>query len=159
MIAIVVTAAFFYLRGDHPGAAASASPPSASTLATVEKRTLSSRIEVNGTLGYMSTYQVINGAQGHWTSLPAVGQVMNQGQTIYSVDGIPTVLFFGTTPAYRDFRPGMSDGEDVKELEQNLLALGYGNSSNLVSTSHTRAGVLAMSISAQISRIAFLGAA
>jgi peptidoglycan hydrolase-like protein with peptidoglycan-binding domain len=30
----------------------------------------------------------------------------------------------------------MSDGEDVKELEQNLLALGYGNSSNLVASGH-----------------------
>jgi peptidoglycan hydrolase-like protein with peptidoglycan-binding domain len=136
MIAIVVSAALLYLRGDHPGAAASGAPPASSTLATVEKRTLSSRVQVNGTLGYVGSYQVINGAQGHWTSLPAVGQVISQGQTIYSVDGSPVVLFYGTTPAYRDFRLGMSDGEDVKELEQNLLALGFGNSSNLVASGH-----------------------
>jgi peptidoglycan hydrolase-like protein with peptidoglycan-binding domain len=136
MIAIVVAAAVFYIRGGHPGAAASGSTAASSTLATVEKRTLASRIQVTGTLGYMGTYQVINGAQGHWTSLPAVGQVITQGQTIYSVDGSPVVLFYGATPAYRDFRLGMSDGEDVRELEQNLLALGYGNSSNLVVTGH-----------------------
>jgi peptidoglycan hydrolase-like protein with peptidoglycan-binding domain len=105
-------------------------------VATVQKRTLSSRVSVNGTLGYLGTYQVVNGAQGHWTSLPAVGQVISQGQTIASVDGSPVVLFYGAIPAYRDFRSGMSDGEDVKQLEQNLLALGYGNSSNLVASGH-----------------------
>jgi peptidoglycan hydrolase-like protein with peptidoglycan-binding domain len=135
MVAIVVAAGVFYLRGSHPTAAASGQQPSTS-LATVEKRTLSSRVSVNGTLGYLGAYQVVNGAQGHWTSLPAVGQVISQGQTIASVDGSPVVLFYGAIPAYRDFRSGMSDGEDVKQLEQNLLALGYGNSSNLVASGH-----------------------
>jgi peptidoglycan hydrolase-like protein with peptidoglycan-binding domain len=135
MVAIVVAAGVFYLRGSHPSVAASASPPS-STLATVEKRTLSSRLQVNGTLGYLGTYQVINGAQGHWTWLPAVGQVISQGQAIYSVDGSPIVLLYGTVPAYREFRLGMSDGEDVKELEQNLIALGFGDSSNLTVSGH-----------------------
>jgi peptidoglycan hydrolase-like protein with peptidoglycan-binding domain len=135
MVAIVVAAGVFYLRGTHPTAAASGQQPS-SSLATVEKRTLSSRVSVSGTLGYLGAYQVVNGAQGHWTSLPAVGQVISQGQTIASVDGSPVVLFYGAIPAYRDFRLGMSDGEDVKQLEQNLLALGYGNSSNLVASGH-----------------------
>jgi peptidoglycan hydrolase-like protein with peptidoglycan-binding domain len=136
MVAVVVAAAVFYVRGSHPGAAASGSPLAASALATVEKRTLSSRIQVNGTLGYLGSYQVINGAQGHWTSLPSVGQVVTLGQAIYTVDGSPVVLLYGSTPAYRDFRLGMGDGEDVKEFEQNLLALGYGNSSNLVASGH-----------------------
>jgi peptidoglycan hydrolase-like protein with peptidoglycan-binding domain len=135
MVAIVVAAGVFYLRGSHPTAAANGQQSSTS-LATVEKRTLSSRVSVNGTLGYLGAYQVINGAQGHWTSLPAVGQVISQGQTIASVDGSPVVLLYGVIPAYRDFRLGMSDGEDVKQLEQNLLALGYGNSSNLVASGH-----------------------
>jgi peptidoglycan hydrolase-like protein with peptidoglycan-binding domain len=136
MVAIVVAAGVFYLRGSHPSVAASGSPQPSSSLATVEKRTLSSRVSVNGTLGYLGSYQVVNGAQGHWTSLPAIGQVMSQGQTIASVDGSPVVLFYGAIPAYRDFRLGMSDGEDVKELERNLLALGYGSSSNLVASGH-----------------------
>jgi peptidoglycan hydrolase-like protein with peptidoglycan-binding domain len=136
MVAIVAAATVVYIRGSHPSAAASGSPPAASATATVEKRTLTSRVQVNGTLGYVGSYQVINGAQGHWTSLPSIGQVISQGQTVSSVDASPVVLFYGTTPAYRDFRLGMSDGEDVKELEQNLLALGYGNSSNLVASGH-----------------------
>jgi peptidoglycan hydrolase-like protein with peptidoglycan-binding domain len=135
MVAIVVAAGVFYLRGSHPTAAASGQQPS-SSLATVEKRTLSSRVSVNGTLGYLGTYQVVNGAQGHWTWLPAVGQVISQGQAIYTVDGSPVVLLYGAVPAYRDFRLGMSDGEDVKELEQNLIALGFADSSNLTVNGH-----------------------
>ena len=39
-----------------------------------------------------------------------------------------TVLMFGDIPAWRDFKEGMSPGEDIKQLEENLLALGYVSS-------------------------------
>ena len=35
------------------------------------------------------------------------------------------ILFNGAVPAYRDLSDGVSDGPDVKELEQNLVALGF----------------------------------
>ena len=136
MVAVLAAGALLYFRANHPAAAASGPPVTASSLATIVKRTLESQIQVNGTLGYAGSYPVINDAQGRWTSLPAVGQVISQGQPIYAVDGSPVLLLYGTTPAYRDFRLGMSDGQDVRELEQDLLALGYGNSSNLSATGH-----------------------
>ncbi len=136
LVALAAAGTFLYVRGLHPAAAASGSPATASSLSTIVRRTLESQIQVNGTLGYTGSYPVINDAPGHWTSLPAAGQVISQGQAIYSVDGSPVILLYGSTPAYRDFRPGMSDGQDVKELEQDLLALGYGNSSNLFATGH-----------------------
>jgi peptidoglycan hydrolase-like protein with peptidoglycan-binding domain len=46
------------------------------------------------------------------------------------------VLLYGTVPAYRDFRLGMGDGEDVKQLEQSLIALGFADSSNLTVNGH-----------------------
>lgn len=113
--------------------AASADP---SSLATVTERSLASQTQVSATLGYAGNYSVFNYTQGHSTSLPTVGQIVSRGQPIYSVDGNQVTLLYGDTPAYRDFRPGMSDGADVKELEQNLLALGYANSSNLVANGH-----------------------
>ena len=39
-----------------------------------------------------------------------------------------TVLMFGDIPVWRDFKEGMSPGEDIKQLEENLLALGYVSS-------------------------------
>ena len=136
IVAAVVAGTLVYIRGSHAGAAASGPPVVASSLTTLVKRTLQSQIQVNGTLGYMGSYPVINDAQGRWTSLPAVGQVISQGQPIYAVDGGLVFLLYGTTPAYRDFRLGMSDGQDVKQLEEDLLVLGYGNSSNLFATGH-----------------------
>ncbi|WP_221321375.1 peptidoglycan-binding domain-containing protein [Actinoplanes sp. L3-i22] len=37
----------------------------------------------------------------------------------------PVRLLLGATPAYRDFRYGMTDGPDVRQLEANLVAMGF----------------------------------
>jgi hypothetical protein len=61
-----------------------------------------------------------------YTMLPAAGAVVRRGQALYAIDGRPTLLLYGSTPAWRAFRPGMSPGRDVAELNANLRALGYG---------------------------------
>jgi hypothetical protein len=61
-----------------------------------------------------------------YTALPTLGQAIQQGQPVYSVDGRPVPLFYGTVTAWRVFSLGMDDGPDVGELNQNLLALGFG---------------------------------
>jgi hypothetical protein len=43
-----------------------------------------------------------------------------------------TVLMFGDIPAWRGFQEGMSPGEDVNQLEENLLALGYASSDSFL---------------------------
>jgi peptidoglycan hydrolase-like protein with peptidoglycan-binding domain len=43
---------------------------------------------------------------------------------VYRLDNTPVPLFYGGLPFYRALRSGDS-GPDVKELEQNLAALGY----------------------------------
>lgn len=65
------------------------------------------------------------GAAGVYTALPAVGQVVDRGQTVYAVSGRPIPLLFGTTPLARQLTTGVT-GDDVKELEENLIALGHG---------------------------------
>jgi Putative peptidoglycan binding domain len=66
------------------------------------------------------------GATGVYTALPAVGQTVTRGQTVYSVNGQPIPLLYGGTPIARQLTTGVS-GDDVKELEDNLIALGYGS--------------------------------
>jgi len=63
---------------------------------------------------------------GVYTALPSVGQTVSRGQTLYAVNGRPIPLFFGSTPLARQLTVGVS-GDDVKELEDNLIALGYGD--------------------------------
>lgn len=118
-------------------ATSAAQEPQANT-AKVEKRSLSAMVSLDGTLTYGaqsdgSPYSVINQAQGTYTKLPQIGQVISHGQVIYRVDDVPVVLLYGATPAYRSLSAGMT-GADVAELNADLVALGYANSSQLSPT-------------------------
>ncbi len=66
------------------------------------------------------------GGGGVYTGLPAAGQTVSRGQTLYAVSGRPIPLLYGSMPLARQLTDGVS-GEDVKELEDNLIALGYGS--------------------------------
>jgi peptidoglycan hydrolase-like protein with peptidoglycan-binding domain len=110
--------------------AAGATNPYPTSLATVADRTLTSQVQVTGSLGYASNYSIVSQAQGDITWLPSAGQVISQGQQLYQVNGQPVVLLYGSVPAYRSPSDGMS-GADVKELNADLVALGYVSSSKL----------------------------
>ena len=93
------------------------------SLYTVTRQGLSSQTQVPATLGYAGSFSVVNQAQGTVTLLPAVGQVVSQGQVLYQVSGAPVVLLYGSTPAYRTLSSGLT-GPDVQELNYDLVALG-----------------------------------
>lgn len=109
------------------------------SVASVRRGTLSSQVNGTGTLGYVaqpdgSPYQVINQASGAFTELPASGQVVGCGQVLYRVANNPVVLLCGSTPVYRSLSEGDS-GPDVKQLNADLVHLGYATRSELDSTS------------------------
>jgi peptidoglycan hydrolase-like protein with peptidoglycan-binding domain len=104
-------------------------------LATVERGRLSSQVSETGTLGYAalpdgSPFSVVNQASGSFTALPSAGDVIRCGRPIYRVADEPVVLLCGRTPAYRALAEGMS-GPDVRQLNRNLVALGYADRSEL----------------------------
>jgi hypothetical protein len=101
----------------------------------VERGPLSSQVYQNGTLGYAaradgSQYSVVNQATGAYTRLPNGGAVVECGEVLYRVANEPVVLLCGRTPAYRTLTEGMS-GPDVRELNRNLVELGYAERSEL----------------------------
>jgi peptidoglycan hydrolase-like protein with peptidoglycan-binding domain len=61
-----------------------------------------------------------------FTMLPAVGQVIARGQSLFALSGQRTVLMYGSVVPSRAFVAGMSPGKDVETLNANLDALGYG---------------------------------
>jgi peptidoglycan hydrolase-like protein with peptidoglycan-binding domain len=65
------------------------------------------------------------------TAVAAEGQAVERGDTLFAIDGRPTVALAGTQPAYRDLEDGVDDGGDVAQLEENLAALGYDNDGQL----------------------------
>ena len=113
------------LAGGDPGRP-SAARAAAGDTATVERRDLVDREDVDGTLGYADTGSLVAGASGTITRLRAAGAVVRRGDALYWLDGAPAAfLLYGRLPAWRDFQPGMEDGADVRQLERNLRALGY----------------------------------
>jgi peptidoglycan hydrolase-like protein with peptidoglycan-binding domain len=92
-------------------------------LQAVARENLTSQTQVAATLGYAGSFSVFDQAQGTFTAVPAVGQVISQGQVFYEVDGLPVVLLYGATPAYRNLSEG-ERGPDVEELNDDLVALG-----------------------------------
>jgi hypothetical protein len=110
--------------GEDGGAAAAVT---ATATAKVARRDLVERETVDGTLGYSGSRSVVNQLQGTLTRLPSEGAVVDRGESLYEVDGRPTAwLMQGRRPAWRPFASDMGDGEDVRQLEQSLSALGYG---------------------------------
>jgi peptidoglycan hydrolase-like protein with peptidoglycan-binding domain len=107
---------------------------SSTSLASVTRRSLASTTNVNGTLGYAGSFDVVNQASGTLSALPAVGDVIEQGDVLYRVDGSPVVLLEGSTPAYRVLVPGMT-GPDVRQLNADLVDLGYATEAELDPTS------------------------
>src|SRR6185437_7994453 len=105
-------------------AAATGLAPGEAT-ATVTRRTLSESSTVDGTLGYGSSRDLYDRLSGTFTWLPAVGAVIARGGTLYRVDNLPITLMYGSVPAYRALKPGVTDGPDVAELNRNLAALGF----------------------------------
>ncbi|HVF73858.1 MAG TPA: peptidoglycan-binding domain-containing protein [Acidimicrobiales bacterium] len=93
--------------------------------ATVSRKTLVQREEVDGTIGFGDATAVVGQRQGTLTRLAGEGDVVERGKPLYWVDEVPVVLLYGDVPAYRRMAAGSDDGADVKQLEENLKALGH----------------------------------
>ncbi|GAB2969558.1 peptidoglycan-binding protein [Saccharothrix stipae] len=111
------------LGGADPAPASAANLPPAT--AEVVTTTLTRTERVAGALSHGAATAVPVGAQGTVTWLPEPGAVIGRGQAVYEVDDRPVPLLFGATPAYRSLSAGVT-GRDVLQLEENLLAFGYG---------------------------------
>ncbi len=94
--------------------------------APVVRTDVADRQILNGTLGHAGAYQVRAGGSGTVTELPPTGRLIRRGQPAYEVDGKKVPLLYGARPAWRALQLGMTDGADVRQLEANLAALGYG---------------------------------
>jgi peptidoglycan hydrolase-like protein with peptidoglycan-binding domain len=109
------------------GRPASAPPaPQVSTgTAPVTRGTVAERLRFTGSLGFDGGYAVRHQAgAGIVTTIAEAGSTVSRGAALYAVANRPVRLLYGTVPAYRDLRAGMTSGPDVRQLETNLVALG-----------------------------------
>jgi peptidoglycan hydrolase-like protein with peptidoglycan-binding domain len=110
-------------RGSQASATTASTAPATAT-ATITRTDVVATEQDAGTLGFDQPRTVNAGLQGTITGLPEPGTVVRRGQALYAVNLQPVTLFYGPVPASRTLSEGVSDGPDVKELEQNLAALG-----------------------------------
>jgi peptidoglycan hydrolase-like protein with peptidoglycan-binding domain len=109
----------------------SSAPPVANSdiplgAATVERRDLVDRVDIDATLGYADARKLAAPAGGTVTRLRAEGSLVGRGRSLLSIDAQATAwVLYGTRPFYRDLGPGITDGRDIRQLERNLVALGY----------------------------------
>ncbi|WP_033288602.1 peptidoglycan-binding protein [Amycolatopsis jejuensis] len=94
--------------------------------APVTKSDLREEENANGKLGYGKETTFAGKKSGTLTWLPSPGDVIARGAKVYTVDNKPVPLFYGNLPFYRPLSAGAEKGPDVKVLEENLKALGFG---------------------------------
>ena len=104
---------------------------SGTATAQVTKRDLEEREELSGTLGYGEQTDVSLAGAGTITALPALGTVVDRGQTLVEVDGRAVPLWLGDRPLWRQLDSSSDDGADIQEVEANLVALGIATADEL----------------------------
>lgn len=99
--------------------------------AVVERRDLVSTERFGGTLGHGPSTPIVAPRGGRLTAHPPVGTPVGRGEVLYEVDGAGVELFLGTRPFWRTLAVGADPGPDVRQLEENLVALGAATPAQL----------------------------
>jgi len=115
---------------------ASATSDAPTATALVERRKLTAQTTLNGTLVYSGKFDIVNRIEGTVTNLPAAGATIEHGNPLYWIDTKPVLFLQGDIPVYRELATG-TKGADVRQLNAELVALGYANKSSLSPTSET----------------------
>jgi peptidoglycan hydrolase-like protein with peptidoglycan-binding domain len=102
-------------------------PPRTGPASTVPitRQTLVEAVTLAGQLGYGEETPLAAAAPGTVTWLPEVGATVRRGGVLLRADERPVLLLYGEVPMYRALAEG-AQGTDVRQLERNLSALGYG---------------------------------
>jgi peptidoglycan hydrolase-like protein with peptidoglycan-binding domain len=121
---VVAGVGWWQWRDAPPERIPAAAPGLAST--AIVRTDIIVREQIPGTLGYAAPWQLMHpGPPGVLTAAAPPGSTVRRGQMVYEMDGVPVMLLHGSRPVWREFASGMSPGEDVRQLEENLAALGF----------------------------------
>ncbi len=96
-------------------------------LATVDvvRRDLARVEELDGTVGHGDATPLVLDRPGHAHRAARAGDVIEPGDVVAEVDGLPIIALQGAFPLWRALGPGVDDGKDVLQLEYMLASLGY----------------------------------
>jgi peptidoglycan hydrolase-like protein with peptidoglycan-binding domain len=126
VVAVAVGTAVVLTRVTPGSAAATPQGPAPVRTVPITKTDLADKRSLTGKLGYGGETTLTGRKPGTITALPQPATVLDRGKSVYKVDAKPVPLFYGDIPLYRDVGPGVPNGPDVKVIEENLKALGFG---------------------------------
>lgn len=92
--------------------------------ASLTRGDLSDSSQREGTLGHLGERKINAGAAGTLNWIAPTGSTVERDERLYEVDGRPVRLMYGAEPMYRTLKAG-DEGKDVRQVEENLAALGY----------------------------------
>ncbi|MFF0556237.1 peptidoglycan-binding protein [Streptomyces sp. NPDC004266] len=126
-------AATAFIRSPAQVAADAEPPPQDVLIARVENRVLAETVVLRGTVAAGQSIQVAPvSAGGEGGAAPVItkvsvksGDAVRSGKVLLEISGRPVFVLRGGLPVYRDLKPGAT-GEDVKQLQDALDALGHG---------------------------------
>jgi Putative peptidoglycan binding domain len=81
--------------------------------------------ETTATLGFTTSLNVSSPIAGTVTNLVASGDTISAGSIVANIDGAPVAAMYGETPGYRSLSVASVAGNDVRQLEMNLVQLGF----------------------------------
>jgi hypothetical protein len=139
LVLVAVVATYLAMRSSSSSSSATTVQRS-TALVKVTRRDLVETASFDGTVDYADQRAVAAGSpsatagsassasSGVVTSVAGVGSVVRRGETLFSVNAEPAVLLYGSYPMYRTLSSGVASGPDIKQLQENLKALGYAPS-------------------------------
>jgi len=128
-VAGVAATAWLVIGGDGDGDSDTADASDLSSV-SVQRRDLVERETFDGSLGFADEQALMSARAGTITRIAPEGSTIRRGDPLYEVDERPMSLMFGELPAYRSLSSGL-DGRDVRQLQRNLLALGFDDGGDL----------------------------
>lgn len=147
---VIAVAGAALLIGGNEEPAAKTTPSGG--FATVRRTDLVAVRSFDGEVAAQDGPNIGSRLNGTITWLPEEGTKVERGKPLYAVDGLPVLLFYGKTPAFRDFG-GTITGNDVRQLEENLDALGFDPGAvDTTFTSSTEAAIKAWQDSLDLSQ-------
>ncbi|MDJ0961515.1 MAG: peptidoglycan-binding protein [Acidimicrobiia bacterium] len=91
----------------------------------VVRTDLVDRETLDGTLRFGDPGLIVSPGGGTITGVPEAGQILRRGDVAFEIDGAPVIVMFGARPVWRPMLEGIPEGDDVRQLEANLVLLGF----------------------------------
>jgi peptidoglycan hydrolase-like protein with peptidoglycan-binding domain len=124
-VLVVGAGAGVWFATRHDSDTATAGMQAQTTTAEITQRDLVIYDETTATLGFTTSVTVSSPVAGTVTSVIAAGDHIDPGTVVATIDGAPVVALIGDVPSYRDLSTSSSDGIDIRQLETNLVMLGF----------------------------------